>query len=410
MMKKFTTKKLMTLTAAFSLAAASLSAQVPTEAVQHTPGQINYQGRLVDPGGADYADGVYTFDIRLYRTLEGSRTALWGGTYSSYVKGGYFNIMLGDETGAPITVEPHPTYSHTELWKALWPNPATSEDEKNTLFLGVTPWHNEEAVEIPQDQRFELVPRQHLLTTPYAFRAQTAEYANQSIADFQVNERLMTSHLTVGEDAEEPMLKTYVTTDSSPRPAIQIGQPLLDNQVDIVANSLSLGATGETMQLTALAADISIQSLINQVRIEGATLHAEGQQGAMISGGSGTLALRGAKIQGRNTMEWSRPSSPNSYVKPFYANRYAVIVPAGSTAGSFTTNVSSLDYSAMIGGWEATQYHGEIAGDAPVRLKMVQTDDNRWRIELARDVQISSSRTYSIDVLFINKNMINDVR
>lgn len=403
-----TSKKLITLIAIFSLAAVSRSARIPDNVVHHTPGQINYQGRLVNPQGEDYVDGIYTFEIRLYRTLDGKGTPLWGGTYSSYVKNGYFNIMLGDETGAPITATPLPTYSHTELWKALWPTPELADDVKNTLFLGVTPWHDDNNMEIPPQQRSELVPRQHLLTVPYAFRAQTAEYANQSIEDFQVNERLTASHLTVGENAEEPMLESYTTGGATPRPAIRIGQPLLNNQVDIVANSLSLGTTGETMQLTSLAADISIQSLINEVRIEGNSLHAAGQQGAMISGGSGTLALRGAKIKGRNTMEWSRPSSPNQYVRPFYVSRYSVSVPAGSTSGNLTTNVSNTDYAAMIVGWSATSHLGEIAGDALVSLKM-EPAGTTWRIELARDM-VDYNREYRIDVLFINKNMVHENR
>ena len=122
---------LLSLAVLLGLGTAPASGAVPSSAVQNTPGMINYQGFLAAPGQMPYyADGTYTFDIRLYRQLSGG-IAVWGGTYSTYVKSGYFNIMLGGDTGAPIAGGTPPTYTHNQLWKALWPDPATPADQKN---------------------------------------------------------------------------------------------------------------------------------------------------------------------------------------------------------------------------------------------------------------------------------------
>lgn len=148
----------------------------------NVPGTMNYQGRLVGPTGTPYADGVYTLEIRLYTTPDDG-IALWGGTYASVVKDGYFNVILGSTIDTPLV---DPLYANTSLWKALWPDQINNGVPGEPFYLSVTPWQDATGSLIDPNSRVELSPRQALSSAPYAFRAQTAEYANQSAGDFTV--------------------------------------------------------------------------------------------------------------------------------------------------------------------------------------------------------------------------------
>ena len=169
------------------------SAAVPTTSVTQTvPGTMNYQGYLADPStGNPYVDGIYTLDIRIWNASSGG-TCLWGGKYSVYVKDGYFNIMLGDSSAAALTSSDGtvPTYGNTELWKAMWGNTATDV----TRYLGVTPRQNASHATISSPS--EISPRQQLLSSPFAFRAERAQYADGSQTDFNVPGKLTVSGTT----------------------------------------------------------------------------------------------------------------------------------------------------------------------------------------------------------------------
>ena len=169
-----------------------IHAAVPSTATQNVPGKMNYQGYLRDPStGNAYADGIYTRDCRIYSNDMGG-TPLWGGRYSAYVKDGYFNIMLGDEN-ATQNLDDMSGITYTgaaNLWKALWG--ANSTDCKR--FLGVTPLQDANHAVIPSPS--EIMPRQELLTAPFAFRAQSAQYASEAKEDFTVGGNLTVNGTT----------------------------------------------------------------------------------------------------------------------------------------------------------------------------------------------------------------------
>ena len=169
-----------------------IHAAVPSTATQNVPGKMNYQGYLRDPStGNAYADGIYTLDCRIYSNDMGG-TPLWGGRYSAYVKDGYFNIMLGDEN-ATQNLDDMSGITYTgaaNLWKALWG--ANSTDCKR--FLGVTPLQDANHAVIPSPS--EIMPRQELLTGPFAFRAQSAQYASEAKEDFTVGGNLTVNGTT----------------------------------------------------------------------------------------------------------------------------------------------------------------------------------------------------------------------
>ena len=169
-----------------------IHAAVPSTATQNVPGKMNYQGYLRDPStGNAYADGIYTLDCRIYSNDMGG-TPLWGGRYSAYVKDGYFNIMLGDEN-ATQNLDDMSGITYTgaaNLWKALWG--ANSTDCKR--FLGVTPLQDANHAVISSPT--EIMPRQELLTAPFAFRAQSAQYASEAKENFTVGGNLTVNGTT----------------------------------------------------------------------------------------------------------------------------------------------------------------------------------------------------------------------
>ena len=173
--------------------AVSAFATAPSDIAQYVPDMMNYQGYLANPStGAAYTDGIYELDIRLYRSQTGG-TAIWGGRYSVYVKGGYFNIMLGDSNASRIysttSNSSYPTYGITELRRALWND--TSVSQNYNLWLGVTPRQSPTHASIANPT--EIAPRQQLLAAPYAFRTMSAKYAEASYGDFTVDGKLTVS-------------------------------------------------------------------------------------------------------------------------------------------------------------------------------------------------------------------------
>ncbi|MBR0067126.1 MAG: hypothetical protein IJQ00_05990, partial [Kiritimatiellae bacterium] len=177
-MKAIKSIKTICAAAATILATTTATAAVPSSVTQFTPNMMNYQGHLYDAANySDYAEGSYDIQCRIYASETGG-APLWGGRYSVYVKDGYFNIMLGDSSGSALSGT---TYSHNQLWKALW--------ENNDLWLGVTV--EQDYMNNPISSPRELSPRQRLLAGPYAFRAQAAQYANASYGDFTVGGSLL---------------------------------------------------------------------------------------------------------------------------------------------------------------------------------------------------------------------------
>lgn len=180
----------------------------PESITAHVPGTINYQGRLVGLNGAPYTDATYSFDIRLYKTPNGG-TPLWGGTYTAFVKDGYFNITLGGTNAVDLAGT---TYTSEHLWKALWPDPANGAPS-DSLYLGITSWQGANGSLINLIDRTELSPRQTLLTAPYAFRAQTAEYADQAASDFVIGGNLTVPNATEVQGAGHLFWKVPGTQD-----------------------------------------------------------------------------------------------------------------------------------------------------------------------------------------------------
>ena len=132
---------------------------------QSVPNMVNYQGRLTDQSGAPLAAGTYTVQLRLWdsSTPAGANDLIWGQQQTVTVQtNGVFNVLLGSPGGTPITA---PTPAVNDLTFAF---------SATNRYLGVTvAAENGVTVTGPT----EILPRQQLLSVPYAIQAQQAQQA-----------------------------------------------------------------------------------------------------------------------------------------------------------------------------------------------------------------------------------------
>ncbi len=136
---------------------------------QVVPDRVNYQGRLASlQTNKTYIDGLYDIEFRVWDSQANTASGLlWAETYSVYVKGGSFNLVLG-EGGNPIKTPIAPTFK--SLNDAFHTVPGGTD-----RFLGITVRQDENLN--PIQNVVECAPRQQLLTAPFAYQAQYAQVA-----------------------------------------------------------------------------------------------------------------------------------------------------------------------------------------------------------------------------------------
>jgi hypothetical protein len=124
-------------------------------AVAAPPAMIQYQGKLLDAGGAPVPDGSYGMELRFYDDCVAGNLLLTDVHPAVATVNGIYNLMLG---GGLIT-------------PGLEPDLASVFEFHDTVCLGLT---------VAGDS--EMVPRQQLLSVPYALRAGRTDGAVGSIA------------------------------------------------------------------------------------------------------------------------------------------------------------------------------------------------------------------------------------
>lgn len=111
------------------------------------PGLINYQGTLTNTDGDPVADGTYTVAFRIYDAPTDG-TLIWEERNTVQVSVGRFNVILGG--GADVT----PAFEGTDCYLGI----TVETDHQGQALTGPT----------------EILPRQQILSAPYAIRAQSA--------------------------------------------------------------------------------------------------------------------------------------------------------------------------------------------------------------------------------------------
>ena len=406
---KTTIKTLFAAAAAF-LATATAFATAPSSITQFVPNMMNYQGYLANPStGAAYTDGIYELDIRLYRSQSGG-TAIWGARYSVYVKGGYFNIMLGDSSGARIysttSNSSYPTYNVTELWRALWND--TSYSQNYNLWLGVTP--RQSATHAAITNPTEIAPRQQLLAAPYAFRTQAAQYAESAYNNFTVP-----GSLTVSGSLTFPSSYSFngVSYNSSTMKLGGTSQTSSNPSLYLYGNYMYLYPYGK-FEVKPQSGNIvmSVGSSYSTEISGGSRFKASGTQAWLSSAGGGTTiessggnislsVSSGQGVYGTGNLRWTTPGK-SSPVFPFkFMEKKGIHFDNTSEALIETDG----DYNWSIVGFH---YH-RVGGSGEVKGYYAKKTGGRW-YAWAEKTAGSSEDTYTVQLLGVSKAFSNDVR
>ena len=373
-------------------------AAVPSTITEHVPGTMNYQGRLVGPTGSAYADATYTFDIRLYTVANGG-TPLWGGTYSSYVKDGYFNIMLGAQGGAALAGT---SYTHTDLWKALWPDSANGA-VADPLYLGVTPWQNGLGVLVDPASRTELSPRQTLMTAPYAFRAQTAEYANQAGGNFAVGGSITAANITTANN----LLNTVGTIanvggadGNTAANSVNINAKGVD--IDAGTDDLALSSADRIDIAAAGVISIKPQSSLDLESENGST-YLKGKSGVHLSSSTGSITLNPQdEVVGYNKLTWNVPGTTQQY-SPISIRKQTVTFASGGTTASAATGLSASSTTIAIVGLDGVQ--------SDIKDFYSYDSGGFWTIKLTRNTSLYSGvDTLSVHYITFSNHWVKDYR
>ena len=125
---------------------------------QSVPQLINYQGMLRQADGSLFDDNTYDISFRVYdnpNPESEESTLIWGETYQVMVVDGQFNVILGAAGGEPVggAAVNDIAYAFTE----------------SNRYLGIT---------VGTDP--EILPRQQILSAPFALQAAAADNAIQA--------------------------------------------------------------------------------------------------------------------------------------------------------------------------------------------------------------------------------------
>ncbi len=135
--------------------------RAPAQSTPNPPGQISYQGFLVDANGIPLATNApvnYGIEFRIYNGPAPTATLLWGELQTVTVDRGYFSVLLGQGSalnGAPST---------NDLTGVFLGSDASDR------YIGIT-------VEGLAGGNVEIQPRMRLLASPYALLARNANNA-----------------------------------------------------------------------------------------------------------------------------------------------------------------------------------------------------------------------------------------
>ncbi|MGA2749562.1 MAG: hypothetical protein ABSG59_12360 [Verrucomicrobiota bacterium] len=192
---------------------------------QSLPPLINYQGRLTDQTGAPLAVGPYSIQFRLWDSATAANAGsggdlIWGQQYANIAvqSNGVFNVILGAAGGSAL---PSGTPNVNNLAYAF---------NGSNCFLGVTVVSSNGT---PIPSPLEILPRQQLMSVPFAFTANTA--VNASTASFA-------SSVANGIIGLTNLAPRLVVTNSTPQSPTPVGG---------IAISPSSGAFNTTVSNTA---------------------------------------------------------------------------------------------------------------------------------------------------------------
>ena len=419
--------------------AVSVFAAPPSSISEFVPKLMNYQGYLANPStGTAYRDGIYDLECRLYRTQSGG-SAIWGAKYSVYVKDGYFNIMLGDASGATSLTA---TYGLDYLWKALWYDTALTAANNNQLWLGVTPLQDANHATISNPK--EISPRQQLLSAPFAFRAQSAKYADAAQGDFTVP-----GNLTVNGSMSLPSTYEIKHVKATPSSLIlgyktgsaQSSGPAITNaasyygvlsyydqryhasngNISFSTSSaksfqFNIGAFAVTNgQLISLHNNYSdLEMRANNTKLAGSYTTVSSLNTTTITGNYATIASKysvtlapatNSYVYGQGTMRWKSPGL-SSYKSPFQIKQMTLTFSSGNNSAYAIVESAPVYYQWVVVGVRTRVYN------QPPLCQIFVKRESSGRFTLFGELESNASNelTYYVEVMGISNAFVDDQR
>ena len=382
--------------------AAIVSAAVPASRTAVTPGIINYQGRLTDPNGDPYSNGVYTIEFRLYEAATGSGAGLWGCAYSVYIKDGYFNVMLGGTGGSALTNTP--TYGPTELWKALWYDSAAPA-KANDRYLGIKVTSGDDPA-LP-DPPVEAFPRQRLLSAPFAERAQMANYARAAIDTFTIPSTLTVSG-TVTAAGAVTVRGAATLTNTTVNGTLTVNGALTANNAQAVFNKGVSVNGAKTCAKQGLEVSGGAAELKGGATVNGTLTVSTGLVKAQ-----GGLEVTGGQAKAKNGLEVSG-GALNLLGDLTVAGSKAIVVRQyhASNTEDYTwdTGFPITTWSAMMVGFSfGTADIDEDDEEATFMARMERGWNGNWFLHY-RGHYHKNLGDPTIDAMFIRRELVDDNR
>lgn len=162
------------------------------------PPHINYQGLLTSPSTTEATPpGMYTLAFRIWSDAMSTQPGhlVWGRAFEVAVVEGRFNVMLSDD-GAQL--DDHASQRVKSLLDAF------ADAER---YLGITVMKAPQGVPALVD---EIIPRQKILSTPYAFMSATV--ADNAITYNKIAEKaIINSKIDIGAISTENLQNETVT-------------------------------------------------------------------------------------------------------------------------------------------------------------------------------------------------------
>jgi microcystin-dependent protein len=153
-----------------AIAAAATLMLTLSAIAQSVPNLINYQGRLTDQTGAPLVPGFYGIQFKLWDSPSPSTANLvWAQQQTVAIQSnGVFNVILGSPGGTSVA----------GVTPAV--NDLTYAFTANNRFLGLKVVSNPSGA-VPNPS--EILPRQQLLSVPFAVQAQQAQVASSLVTN-----------------------------------------------------------------------------------------------------------------------------------------------------------------------------------------------------------------------------------
>jgi hypothetical protein len=140
------------------------------------PPLFNYQGYLTDANDAPYSNGFYDIEFRIW-SADSSGTLVWGEKYNVYILAGRFNVILGQ--GGTALTNDSPAALVSSLGDCFKSQGSIPGDDGSLRWLGLKVLTSQSGQ--PVTNAVEISPRQRLLASPYALKADSANYAESAM-------------------------------------------------------------------------------------------------------------------------------------------------------------------------------------------------------------------------------------